>query len=184
MPRKLTVMLLSLGVAGVVYLVALNVGEIEAIISASETRLRTSQAAMQRESVSPPARQYPAPDQIESLINKKFGAVPESRWTEAERALYRGLLQHGACDVLVVPFQVQHQAFDVIARSLMTRYLAEQLESAGLRVPDPDLVAAALGDNLRTFDRTFRTHPARVARFIPGNSSGAGAMRKAALWYL
>jgi len=80
-------------------------------------------------------------------------AMPRSTWKEAEKAAYEELLAQGTFDVLVVPFQVQSYALDRTTRSLMTAELAQvQSESGGARVPDPYLVARALGDGERHFD--------------------------------
>ena len=76
-----------------------------------------------------------------------------SRWLEAERQRYRELLQTGTYDVLVVPFQVSGYAIDRPGRSLMTRYLSRELHRATQwKIPDPTLVAKALGEQNRTFD--------------------------------
>jgi hypothetical protein len=87
-------------------------------------------------------------------------ARPRSEWLEGEKARYQKLLAHGKFDTLIVPFQVQMYALDRATRSLMTAELAAAVAgtSAG-RIPDPYLVARALGDGERHLD------PEEVYRF-------------------
>jgi tetratricopeptide (TPR) repeat protein len=80
--------------------------------------------------------------------------IRESAWVAAEQELYHDLLSKQQFDVLVVPFQVQDNAFDHIERSVMTRYLVHQIRSTtNLRVADPDIVERALGWGYRTFSQ-------------------------------
>jgi len=78
---------------------------------------------------------------------------PKSDWKSSEKSIYQKLLSNGKFDVLVVPFQVQEYALDRPTRSLMTAELALAV-SAGLKmsVPDPYLVARALGEGDRRLD--------------------------------
>lgn len=77
----------------------------------------------------------------------------KSDWIESEKALYHDLLKHDSYDILIAPFQVQGYAIDRVGRSLMTRYLSHRIEqSTDTKMPDPTLVARALGENSRTFD--------------------------------
>ncbi|HKX38708.1 MAG TPA: hypothetical protein VJN20_08650, partial [Burkholderiales bacterium] len=86
-------------------------------------------------------------------------AHPASVWKIAEKTRYRELLAKGTFDVLVVPFQVQFYGFGRSTRSLMTAQLALAVAADGARrVPDPYLVARALGDGER------RVHPEEVFR--------------------
>lgn len=79
---------------------------------------------------------------------------PISEWQSTEKTIYQKLLSSGQFDVLVVPFQVQEYALDRPTRSLMTAELAMVIAgSQNLRVPDPYLVARALGDGDRRLDR-------------------------------
>jgi len=77
---------------------------------------------------------------------------PASAWRSNEKAAYGDLLAKGRFDVLVVPFQVQDYALDRITRSLMTAELALAIGAVQRKVPDPHLVARALGDGERRFD--------------------------------
>jgi thioredoxin-like negative regulator of GroEL len=77
---------------------------------------------------------------------------PASTWRSSEKVFYADLLAKGRFDVLVVPFQVQDFAIDRTARSLMTAELASAIGAAQKKVPDPYLVARALGDGERRFD--------------------------------
>ena len=77
---------------------------------------------------------------------------PASEWLTSEKAFYEKILAAGKFEVMVVPFQVQQWGFDRATRSLMTAMLAAavaQVQSA--KVPDPYLVARALGDGQRQF---------------------------------
>jgi hypothetical protein len=76
---------------------------------------------------------------------------PASAWRSSEKKFYEDLLANGRFDVLVVPFQVQDYAVDRSTRSLMTAELAVAIGAAGKKVPDPYLVARALGDGDRRF---------------------------------
>lgn len=78
---------------------------------------------------------------------------PVSDWKTTEKSIYQKLLSNGKFDVLVVPFQVQEYALDRPTRSLMTAEFAMAISAAQKsHVPDPYLVARALGDGDRVFD--------------------------------
>ncbi len=80
--------------------------------------------------------------------------VRESAWIAAEQEMFSTPLSKQRFDVLVVPVQVQDNAFDHIERSLMTKYLVQRIRSTtNLRVPDPDAVERSLGWGLRTFSQ-------------------------------
>jgi hypothetical protein len=75
---------------------------------------------------------------------------PRSEWRAGEKAAFENLLAKGQFDVLVVPFQVQLYAVDRATRSLMTALLAASMAAGQqVRIPDPYLVARALGDGER-----------------------------------
>lgn len=75
---------------------------------------------------------------------------PVSAWRSSEKAFYEELLAKGSFDVLVVPFQVQAYAIDRTSRSFMTAQLSAEIARGGnAKVPDPYLVARALGDGER-----------------------------------
>ncbi len=79
-------------------------------------------------------------------------AAVESAWQLREMAFFENLLANGQFDVLVVPFQVEQNALDRPTRSLMSAQLAIGIAAAQrLKVPDPYLVARALGDGARRF---------------------------------
>ena len=78
---------------------------------------------------------------------------PASQWQSAEKARYQKLLASGHFDVIVVPFQVRNYAFDRSINSLMTAELSLAVaDTENLRVPDPYLVARALGEGTRKLD--------------------------------
>jgi hypothetical protein len=108
-------------------------------------------------------KQYPQyPNQVElaagpvkadltmALLPKTFPR-PASAWQAAEKTFYENLLSAGSFEILVVPFQVQELALDRSTRSLMTAELALAIGAARKKVPDPYLVARALGDGQRRF---------------------------------
>lgn len=75
---------------------------------------------------------------------------PVSEWQRNEKAFYEKTLLNGKFDVLVVPFQVWGWAVDRATRSLMTAELAMGIaQSQKLKIPDPYLVAKALGEGQR-----------------------------------
>ncbi|MET3108032.1 tetratricopeptide (TPR) repeat protein [Oxalobacteraceae bacterium GrIS 2.11] len=77
---------------------------------------------------------------------------PVSSWQTSEKSFYTKLLEKEKYDVLIVPFQVQDRAFDQATRSLLTARLTDLIKSGtSLRIPDPYLVARALGDGDRRF---------------------------------
>lgn len=79
---------------------------------------------------------------------------PESVWKATEKSIYRRLLSTEQFNILVVPFQVQEYALDIPTRSLMTAELALAISAAQKEhVPDPYLVARALGDGDRRLAR-------------------------------
>ena len=98
------------------------------------------------------AAQLPKPDIPMSQLPQAFPR-PVSAWQSAEKAYYENLLSAGSFDVLVVPFQVQEFALDRSTRSLMTAELVVVLGAAQKKVPDPYLVARALGDGQRRLNR-------------------------------
>ncbi len=78
---------------------------------------------------------------------------PTSLWRSTEKAFYADVLSKGRFDLLVVPFQVQGFAIDRASRSLMTAQLAVAISATGkMKVPDPYVVARALGDGERRLD--------------------------------
>ena len=101
-----------------------------------------------------------APPVNSSRIDEDFGyrdtrhiQMPKSDWIESEKAFYRAILKREAYDVLIIPFQVQRYAVDRIERFLMTSYLAHRISLDNqFKLPDPALVAKALGETARTFD--------------------------------
>lgn len=94
---------------------------------------------------------YPRPEPISGA---EAAWVPPSEWYAGQAERYRDALTREAHDLLVVPFQVQGFGIDAAGRSLMTALLVERLRETGLRVPDPEIVAFALGENRRRFGDT------------------------------
>lgn len=90
------------------------------------------------------------PNLLDHQVPKAYTRL--SVWKATEKSVYGDLLSGGRFDVLVVPVQVQHHAFGRALRSLMSAELALAIASTGAyRVPDPYLVARALGDGERRF---------------------------------
>jgi hypothetical protein len=95
----------------------------------------------------------PSPDDAMDRAVPKGYPRPVSMWRSNEKAIYRRMLSKGRFDWLVVPFQVQRWGLDRATRSLMTAQLALAIGAAkNARVPDPYLVARALGDGERRLD--------------------------------
>ncbi len=77
---------------------------------------------------------------------------PESDWQNNEKAFYQKVLSEGKFDTLVVPFQVMGWSFDRSTRSLMTAELTLAIaQTSKATLPDPYVVAKALGDGQRQF---------------------------------
>jgi hypothetical protein len=77
---------------------------------------------------------------------------PESLWLASERAAFTSALAKQKVDVLVAPFQVQGYGLERTERALMSADLAYQL-GGSVRVADPFLVARALGEGARRYER-------------------------------
>lgn len=89
---------------------------------------------------------------VEAGFPKAYPA-PESPWKVRQKDVYRKLLARGTYDGMVVPVQVDGRAFDRTTRSLMTAELSAAVsDHAGLRTPDPYLLARALGEGERQYD--------------------------------
>ena len=87
-----------------------------------------------------------------------------SSWLERERSLFRDVLATQRYELIVLPVQAIEPSFDRIARSLMTRSIAQRAEErTGLRMPDPTLLARAIGARERSFDRD---HALRLAETL------------------
>lgn len=79
---------------------------------------------------------------------------PTSSWEAREREFYGRLLAGTKFDVLVVPFQIERKGFDRSTRLLMAAELADAIaQTTKWSIPDPHLVAKALGDGQRRIDR-------------------------------
>lgn len=77
---------------------------------------------------------------------------PTSEWQSKEKAFFEKALAGGKYSVLVAPFQVSGWALDKATRSLMTAELATAVARAqNAAVPDPYLVAKALGEGQRKY---------------------------------
>jgi hypothetical protein len=94
------------------------------------------------------ARNWPYSDRIMLQLPQRY-PLPPSAWQSTEKSFYSELISGGKFDVLVMPFQVQHLATDRSSRSLMAAQLAVALAEGGARIPDPYLVARALGEGKR-----------------------------------
>lgn len=110
-----------------------------------------------------------------------------SAWQAAEKTFYERILTKGRFDTLLVPFQVQDHAFARDLRSLMSAELALAMTGKSV-VPDPYLVARALGDGQRRFDmaEVFRIANAlEVKRVVLGyvGHNAKGEMRLTLNYY-
>jgi len=99
----------------------------------------------------------PAQDYLDRVLECNVPRVAQvdrlsSNWLDAERAVYSSALEKAKSQILVVPFQVQGYALDRIERALMSIDLTYEL-STRLDVPDPTLVARAVGEGSRRIDQ-------------------------------
>lgn len=111
-----------------------------------------------------------------------------SAWLEREKALFRDVLAHEQYDLVVLPMQADGPTLDRIARSLMTRQLAQRTQerTAG-RLPDPTLLARALGSRERSLDLEdalsfSRSLGARTAVVSSVHRAGQTFTVRAAVW--
>ncbi|MDR3385591.1 MAG: hypothetical protein P4L92_00955 [Rudaea sp.] len=72
-----------------------------------------------------------------------------SKWLALRTKRYRNVLQGWQCDTLVVPVQVEEEAFDRATRNLMSGDIALALAGNSGCVTDPYLIDLALGEGLR-----------------------------------
>jgi hypothetical protein len=97
-------------------------------------------------------KKLPDPDADMQYLPKSYPR-PQSAWRSAEKAFYKAVLAKGRFDILVVPWQVQKHAFARDLRSFMAAELAAAIgDATQARIPDPYLVARALGEGERTYD--------------------------------
>ena len=97
-----------------------------------------------------PVRGIPSDLKLAHPLLPRAYPRPASVWKDSEKSVYAALLAKGQFDVLVVPVQTQDYSFDRPSRSLMGAQLALAIAATGkYRVPDPYLVARALGDGDR-----------------------------------
>ena len=152
----------------------------EAQLEIARKRAEAMQAEAARREAN--ARKLPQPDEHIGSVQKGYPR-PVSAWHSTEKAFYESVLSKGRFEVLVVPFQVQDRAFARDIRSLMTAQLALAIaESGKVAVPDPYLVARALGDGQRRFEpeEIFRLGNVLGAKRIVAGYVGhdqKGAMR-------
>lgn len=116
--------------------------EIDRVVAAIEAQAKPERDA---------AAQFAKPDTDLERVPAGFPHRP-SAWRMAEKSFFEGLLKKQKYDVLVVPFQVQQYAFSRDIRSLMTGELTHRLASDGASIPDPYLVARAMGEGERRYE--------------------------------
>ncbi len=122
-------------------------------------------------------------DSSQSLKGDAAVKIPDSVWFQQEKKLYSDFLTGEQFDILVVPFQVQHLGFDRIGRSIMAAELAYEIARlTKMRVPDPYLVARAMGDGERRYslDETLEfANRLGVSKVVSGfvGHDGKGRMK-------
>ncbi|MBI4696804.1 MAG: hypothetical protein HY749_22595 [Gammaproteobacteria bacterium] len=95
----------------------------------------------------------PAPDWFAAATLPPRFVAPVSAWTVREMADYAKVLGGSRFDILVVPGQVQALGYDRATRSLASALLARSIGiAASIEMPDPYLVARALGEGRRTYE--------------------------------
>jgi hypothetical protein len=96
----------------------------------------------------------PAPDYLDSMLACTHGMVrpeaPRSEWIAADAKRYSALLAKGEYRWMVLPAQTQYYGFDRTERAMIGAEVAEAFADQGA-MPDPLLVARALGEGLRRF---------------------------------
>lgn len=89
----------------------------------------------------------------DSLISSLENWPPKSPWIESEKRFYQDLLKKSNYDILIVPFQTQHDGIDSVGRMLMSYYLAIAIEqNTDLKVAPLSIVYPALGRTARYFE--------------------------------
>lgn len=126
--------------------------------AAAQAVLRLKQQEVARAAAIEKAAKLAAEKAMEdtSVINAFSSAYPRpvSEWLEAEKATYEKLLSNAKSDVLIVPFQVMGWSFDQSTRALMGAEFTSAVAAAmNVTLPDPYLVAKALGDGERQFKK-------------------------------
>lgn len=109
---------------------------------------------------------------------------PVSDWQQNERHFHEKVLSGGKYDVLIVPFQVMGWAFDRSVRSLMTAELSIAMaKDPRIKIPDPFLVARALGDGQRQIHKedVYRLADLMEAKRIVWGYAGHDRQGKMAL---
>ena len=145
----------------------------EELKRAQLNRLRAEEVMREARAEKAASERLPRADKDMARVPQTLPRVASS-WRTAEKAFYERILAKGHFDTLVVPFQVQDHAFARDLRSLMTADLAmAMVEASGgkLSVPDPYLVARALGDGERRveLEQVFRVANAlKVSRVVVG----------------
>lgn len=140
---------------------------------AQRNRLRTDEIMRQVRAEKAASERLPSADKDMARLPTTMPRAV-SAWRTAEKAFYEQILAKGRFDTLVVPFQVQDHAFARNMRSLMTADLAMAMVQASggkLSVPDPYLVARALGDGERRveLEQIFRiANVLNVSRVVVG----------------
>ena len=117
--------------------------------AAEEQALRYAQEREKWQQSERLAAMSPAPDSSQLEIP---AAYPRgvSDWQARERSVHAKLLASGRFDAMVVPFQVTGSGFDRPTRALMTAELSLAVSQATQwKLPDPHLVAKALGEGRR-----------------------------------
>jgi hypothetical protein len=98
----------------------------------------------------------PAPDILDIALDCARRALwthgdpnPDTAWSAAYRKRYSRILGKTPINTLVVPVQTQAYGFDWVERALITEQIAETASALGLKIADPALVTAALGNVAR-----------------------------------
>ena len=87
------------------------------------------------------------------LDPKDFAGVGASAWQVEQKKLFQAVLGESHFDTLLVPVQVNGHAIDHTGRSLMSYAIHNRLTECGVSLANPSLIARALGENNRIFDR-------------------------------
>jgi len=116
------------------------------------------------------------------FVDELFGYSSTSPWYEREKSIYRQALANQEFDIVISQFQAEPESLDRVSRSLMTRYLANEIQArSDLRVPDTTWVNRALGSNLRQIsikDAKALTESVGARYLIEGRVSRPNAVNR------
>jgi hypothetical protein len=87
---------------------------------------------------------------VPEVGHSRYTPPTTSKWFESQKARFTAALSRDKYDIVIMPIEAAPESLDRVARSMMTRHLAEEYRSrTNLHVPDTTWVIRALGSNAR-----------------------------------